>query len=120
MVRIQLPGIQLPCLHRQGAIFPERRRQADAGQQRPAAAGAALLQPIAKVRWERVMPCRRSIAAMALGAALSMTIAGLPASGSEMKYPDWEGQWRNPTANRGGNPWDPTKPMGRGQEAPLT
>lgn len=34
------------------------------------------------------------------------------------KYPDWSGQWR-----RGpGMPlqWDTTKPMGRGQEAPLT
>jgi len=61
---------------------------------------------------------RCSIAAMALAAA--MTIAGMPASGNDMKYPAWDGQWRNPTANRGGNPWDPNKPMGRGQEAPLT
>jgi len=44
----------------------------------------------------------------------------MPASGNDMKYPAWDGQWRNPTANRGGNPWDPNKPMGRGQEAPLT
>jgi len=64
------------------------------------------------------MLLRCSIAAMALAAA--MTIAGMPASGNEMKYPAWDGQWRNPTANRGGNPWDPNKPMGRGQEAPLT
>jgi hypothetical protein len=35
-------------------------------------------------------------------------------------YPDWNGQWRNPTAGRGGNPWDTTKPMGLRQEAPLT
>ena len=61
---------------------------------------------------------RRSIVALAL--AVAMTIADMPASGSDMKYPAWDGQWRNPTANRGGNPWDPTKPMGRGQEAPLT
>jgi hypothetical protein len=65
-----------------------------------------------------IMLYRRSIAAMALAAA--MTIAGMPASGTDMKYPAWDGQWRNPTANRGGNPWDPSKPMGRGQEAPLT
>jgi hypothetical protein len=32
------------------------------------------------------------------------------------KYPDWSGQWRV----QGGNRWDPTKPAGRGQEAPLT
>src|SRR4029077_19731394 len=65
-----------------------------------------------------VMLFNRSIAAMALAAA--MIIAGRPASGNDMKYPAWDGQWRNPTANRGGNPWDPTKPMARAQEAPLT
>jgi len=65
-----------------------------------------------------VMLFRCSIAATAL--AVAMTIAGMPASGNDMKYPAWDGQWRNPTANRGGNPWDPNKPMGRGQEAPLT
>ena len=32
------------------------------------------------------------------------------------KYPDWAGQWRI----SGGNRWDPTKPTGRGQQAPLT
>ena len=37
-----------------------------------------------------------------------------------MRYPDFEAQWRNPTANRGGNPWDPSKPMGLAQQAPLT
>jgi hypothetical protein len=42
------------------------------------------------------------------------------AVGAEMKYPDFEAQWRNPTANRGGNPWDPDKPMGLAQQAPLT
>jgi len=31
------------------------------------------------------------------------------------KYPDWAGQWRI----SGGNRWDPTKPGGRGQQAPL-
>ena len=64
------------------------------------------------------MPFNRSIAAMALLAA--MTVASMPASGNDMKYPAWDSQWRNPTANRGGNPWDPDKPMGRGQDAPLT
>ncbi len=32
------------------------------------------------------------------------------------KFPDWSGQWRV----LGGNRWDPAKPAGRGQEAPLT
>jgi hypothetical protein len=39
---------------------------------------------------------------------------------ADMKYPDIEAQWRNPTANRGGNPWDPNKPMRLAQQAPLT
>ncbi len=51
-------------------------------------------------------------------AALPMMVA--PTAGDEMKYPDWQSQWRNPTAGRGGNPWDPTKPMGLGQQPPLT
>ncbi len=34
------------------------------------------------------------------------------------KYPDWSGQWRRP-ANVAPS-WDPTKPPGLGQEAPLT
>ncbi len=53
-----------------------------------------------------------------LALVLAMTIA--PAAGAEMKYPDMESQWRNPTAGRGGNPWDPNKPMGLRQGAPLT
>jgi hypothetical protein len=32
------------------------------------------------------------------------------------KFPDWSGQWRV----IGGDRWDPTKPAGRQQEAPLT
>jgi hypothetical protein len=67
--------------------------------------------------------CRRdrsAIGAMTLLAALLLAIAGPPALGDDLKYPDWESQWRNPAAGRGGNPWDPTKPMGLGQQAPLT
>jgi hypothetical protein len=48
-----------------------------------------------------------------------MAIGCAPAA-ADGRYPDWDGQWRNPTAGRGGNPWDTTKPMGRGQQAPLT
>jgi hypothetical protein len=32
------------------------------------------------------------------------------------KYPDWSGQWKN----TGGIQWDPTKPLGRAQQPPLT
>jgi hypothetical protein len=66
---------------------------------------------------ETIMPDRRgSIGALAL-AALFMACAPASADG---KYPDWESQWRNPTAGRGGNPWDTSKPMGLAQQAPLT
>jgi hypothetical protein len=39
------------------------------------------------------------------------------------KYPDWKGQWtreRTPIPGGGQTPFDPTKPVGRGQQAPLT
>jgi hypothetical protein len=63
------------------------------------------------------MPCRISIAALALTAALSFAIA--PAHAQDMsKFPDWSGQWARP-AGVGGQ-WDSTKPGGRGQQAPLT
>src|ERR1043166_6336059 len=37
----------------------------------------------------------------------------------EAKYPDWRGQWVRPGLGQG-NAWDPTKPLGRGEDAPLT
>lgn len=49
-----------------------------------------------------------------------LALAGAPALAADIQYPDFEAQWRNPTANRGGNPWDPNKPMGLAQQAPLT
>jgi hypothetical protein len=64
------------------------------------------------------MAIRSSVGALALAAVL-MGIVGAPAS-ADGKYPDWESQWRNPTAGRGGNPWDTSKPMGLAQQAPLT
>src|ERR1700681_4788456 len=63
------------------------------------------------------MPDRNSMGALALAAMLAA--AGSAPAWGEGKYPDWESQWRNPTAGRGGNPWDTTEPMGQGQEAPL-
>jgi hypothetical protein len=63
------------------------------------------------------MPERNTIGTLALAAILA--IGAAPAF-ADATYPDWNGQWRNPTAGRGGNPWDTTKPMGLGQEAPLT
>src|SRR6202166_3556389 len=54
--------------------------------------------------------------------ALSMTIMGARAA-DESKYPDWRGQWsRAPTgvAGQPQPPFDPSKPWGLGEEAPLT
>jgi len=45
----------------------------------------------------------------------------LPAFAQDKKYPTtFDATWRNPRAGQRGNPWDITKPMGLGQEAPLT
>jgi hypothetical protein len=58
---------------------------------------------------------RSSIGAIALLAALGMTIAGAQAF-DEAKYPDLSGQWHRV----GGTQWDPSKPRSLGQQAPLT
>ena len=63
------------------------------------------------------MFCRISIAAMAILTALCASIADLQAW-DDSKYPDLKGQWmRGPG---GGARYDWSKPLGRGQEAPLT
>jgi hypothetical protein len=57
---------------------------------------------------------RTTIAAM-VAAALSLTAA---AAQDDSRYPDWSGQWRK--APDGGPPrYDPSKPDGAGQQAPL-
>src|SRR2546428_9004647 len=57
---------------------------------------------------------RSPVVAVAL-AALCATIASAQAF-DESKYPDWAGEWRLGPPTK----WDPSKPPGRGQEAPLT
>jgi hypothetical protein len=60
---------------------------------------------------------RQSIYSIALATALLTTLAGAQAH-DESKYPDWSGQWVK--APDGGPPrYDPSKPDGRGQQAPL-
>ncbi len=70
-----------------------------------------------------VMPCRSSIGAIALAAALLVGFDGAQAF-DETKYPDWKGQWgRLQTLRTRASPnpsFDPNKPQGLGQEAPLT
>ncbi len=57
-----------------------------------------------------------------LAALLAMMVSAV-AGGEETKYPDWKGQWRGVlrVGTFGGQPsFDPTKPWGKGQQAPLT
>jgi hypothetical protein len=64
---------------------------------------------------------QNSFLAIAAASAILMSIVGANAF-DDAKYPDWKGQWtRVPVPNyRGQPPHDPSKPAGRGQEAPLT
>jgi hypothetical protein len=65
------------------------------------------------------MICRGSTHTTALSAAVSVVLGvavlGTPAR-AQGKYPDWSGQWTGLNVGQ----WDPTKPAGRSQQAPLT
>jgi len=67
------------------------------------------------------MPHRAPIATAALAAALTLPLAAAQAF-DETKYPDWGGAWhRIPVPGVTGQPgYDPTKRLGRAQQAPLT
>jgi hypothetical protein len=73
--------------------------------------------------WDDIMLDRSSTVtvAVALAAALTMTVSGVQAAG-DTKYPDWRGAWaRFVVRGLGGQPsFDQTKPWGLGQQAPLT
>ena len=58
---------------------------------------------------------RNSIGVVVLAAVFVTAVANARAH-DETKYPDWSGQW----LRTGGIQWDPSKPIGRGQQAPLT
>ena len=63
---------------------------------------------------------RGSIGALALSAALSVSLGD--ARAADAKYPELEGQWisgRMPP-EQASQSFDPTKPAGAGQQAPLT
>ena len=62
-----------------------------------------------------MMTNRRLIGPVTLLILLTLATSGARAEG-EGKYPDWGGQW----FRTGGIQFDPTKPLGRGQQAPLT
>jgi hypothetical protein len=67
------------------------------------------------------MSYRALIATAALAAALTLPLAAAQAF-DESKYPDWSGAWRRITVpGVTGQPgYDPTKRLGRAQQAPLT
>src|SRR6516164_11264733 len=65
---------------------------------------------------EAIMSSRNLIGAIPLAAALVLPISAQ--AFDESKYPDFSGQWRRPSGI--GVQWDQTKPLGRGQQAPLT
>ncbi len=58
---------------------------------------------------------RSLLAATALAVVLSTIVAGAEVP-DNAKYPDWKGQW----GRIGSGDWDPSKPPGLGQHAPLT
>src|SRR6516225_5393231 len=64
---------------------------------------------------------QRSMGAFAMAAALMLTLGSAPAA-DDTKYPNWKGQWSRFNPNQEGQAvkFDPTKPWGPGQQAPLT
>ena len=62
---------------------------------------------------------RSTIGAISMLAALCAAAVGAQA-GDDAKYPDWKGQWMRAEGARGVGRFDPTKPPGRLQGAPLT
>ncbi len=67
------------------------------------------------------MLCRSSTAMFALAAAVMVT-ANVAQAAEEAKCPNWKGEWIAVLPNVGGQGvrFDPTKPFGPAQEAPLT
>ena len=66
---------------------------------------------------EDIMLVRSLIGAIAAMAVLATAVVGAHAQDLS-KYPDWSGQWKRPPGVNGN--WDPSKPAGPGQAAPLT
>jgi hypothetical protein len=72
------------------------------------------------------MSCGSSTGMVALAAALIATIGGSTMGGAQAgetaKYPNWRGQWDTVSPRLGGQSikYDPYKPFGPAQQAPLT
>ncbi len=67
------------------------------------------------------MPIRMLFAVIVLAGELSFPICGAQAA-DDTKYPSWKGQWRRVVVPGvgGQGAFDPDKPWGLGQQAPLT
>src|SRR5262249_36954068 len=116
------PAVVGVHLQRRHDARPDRRpglqaqsgRPSDAGAQRPETAGPQIFQ-IRCPAGRTAMLYRTSIHAMALAAALLMTIRD-GAAFDEALYPDWGGGWMR----LGSGNFDPSQPRGLAQQAPLT
>jgi hypothetical protein len=64
------------------------------------------------------MRCRSLTGALGLAAMLTLSIDGAQAF-DETKFPNWKGQWVQPGGLQN-QAWDPAKPSGASQPAPLT
>jgi hypothetical protein len=62
---------------------------------------------------------RGLVGALGVVAVLGAAAASAQPVSDPSKYPDWKGQWLR-TGRGNGNAWDPTKPIGLGEQAPLT
>jgi hypothetical protein len=83
-------------------------------------ASAAIIE-IPDEAGRKLMFCRSSTGAFVLAAALMVTLGGAQAA-NEAKYPNWKGQWDTINPRLGGQSvkFDPNKPFGPAQQAPLT
>jgi hypothetical protein len=63
---------------------------------------------------------RRIVRMLALAAVLTATVGG--AEAQDKKYPNWKGEWEAAFPHLPGQQlrFDPSKPFGKGQDAPLT
>src|SRR5215468_8847055 len=134
MAGISLRRAHADDAHRQPDLPPQQGRLSDALQEGSDAAQSAIFPDRGTMTTQgsdntyeisnmegTPMLHRALIATAALAAALALPLAAAQAF-DESKYPDWGGAWhRIPIPGVTGQPgYDPTKRLGRAQQAPLT